>query len=78
MLFFGRVKRRRTKQCTRCGMHFNEDDIACPYCIGKNNHEIIRDIHMKQSEELEKNAKLGRRFALAAVIIAALMVLLWI
>lgn len=66
----------RTKKCTRCGMHYNEDDIACPYCVGMTNEEIISQVHIKNATEREKHAKIGKYFVVAAIVIAMLMLVL--
>jgi hypothetical protein len=57
-----------SKKCMRCGMHYMVSDLTCPYCVGKSNAEIIRDIHIPQSENLEKASKLGKYFIVISII----------
>lgn len=71
------IKRPNTTNCTKCGMQYSEDDIACPYCYGKSNLEIIEDVHLKHAEALEKSALIGKVFSVIAAVLALLLIVLW-
>jgi len=56
-------------------MEFKESEYKCPYCIGKNNAQIISDIHIPHSEQVEKASSVGRQFFYIAIIIGCLLLL---
>lgn len=68
------VKRPETKKCLRCGMLFNEYDIRCPYCIGKSNAEIIRDVHLVKSQQQRRTAKIGYWFITIVVVLLIMLI----
>lgn len=73
MFLYHATKREPTRKCTRCGMEFKESEYKCPYCTGKNNDQIIRDIHIPHSKQLEKTSSTGRQFLYLAIIIGCLL-----
>jgi hypothetical protein len=54
-------------------MEYKESEYKCPYCVGKNNGQIIRDIHIPHSKQLEKTSSTGRTFLYLAIIVGCLL-----
>tara|TARA_B100002049_G_C16021694_1_gene350526 strand:- start:694 stop:936 length:243 start_codon:yes stop_codon:yes gene_type:complete len=63
-----------TTQCMRCGMRYKMDLYECPYCVGKTNGEIIEQIHIPHSEQLDDVNKLGKYFIVIFAVILGLMI----
>jgi uncharacterized Zn finger protein (UPF0148 family) len=61
----------------KCGLEYKEGEIICPYCKGKTNAQIIRDIHIPHSEQLEETSKVGRYFIYITIILACLLITIW-
>ena len=70
------TKREPTCKCMKCGMEYKESEYNCPYCVGKTNAQIVRDIHIPHSEQLEKTSSIGRQFFYVAVIIGCLLLVI--
>jgi ribosomal protein L37E len=62
-----------TKRCNRCGLRYSyEDNEKCPHCGSLSDSEL-RELKKKIETEQAANRRLGVWFALAAIIILALM-----
>jgi uncharacterized protein YbaR (Trm112 family) len=70
-------KREPPCKCNRCGLEYKIEDLVCPYCKGKTNAEIIRDVHFPHSEQIEETTKLGRYFIYITIILGCLFLLLF-
>ncbi len=77
MFLYHSTKREPTCKCQKCGMEYKESEYSCPYCTGKTNAEIIRDIHIPHSEQLEKTSSIGRLFIYITIILACLSLVLF-
>ncbi|WP_144392571.1 hypothetical protein [Pleionea sediminis] len=61
----------RTQVCMRCGMRYKIRIGECRFCKGKSNGEIIEQIHIPYSEELEDSNKLGNYFFIIGILLYA-------
>ena len=77
MFLYHSTKREPTCKCMRCGLKYKESEYTCPHCAGKTNAEIIRDIHIPHSKQLEKTSSIGRQFFYIAIIITCVLLVLF-
>jgi len=76
MFLYHSTKREPTCKCKRCGMEYKESEYKCPYCIGKNKEQIIRDIHIPHSKQLKKTSSIGRMFFYLAIMVGCLLLVI--
>jgi len=67
--------REPTSKCRKCGLEFKDSYSVCPHCAGKNNAQIIRDIHIPHSNQMRENSSIGRQFIYVAIIVGCCLLL---
>ncbi len=66
-----------TTKCNRCGLRYLEEEFTCPHCAGKTNAQIIKELHIPHSEQLEETSGIGRQFFYIAVILGCILLLIF-
>ena len=69
-------RREPTSNCSKCGLQYKISYSVCPHCVGKNNDQIIRDIHIPHSKQVAKHSSMGRQFVYVAIIIGCFLLLI--
>ncbi len=67
--------REPTTNCNKCGLEYKASFSVCPHCVGKNNAQIIRDIHIPHSKQMKENSSIGRQFLYLAIIAGCFLLL---
>ena len=62
-----------TLRCMKCGLSYDANLATCHHCEGKSNAEIIEQLHIPHSEQLDSSETLGKYFYLTAVLIGLLV-----
>ena len=76
MFLFESTRREPTCKCMKCGLEYKESDYTCPHCAGKSRSQIIRDVHIPHSQQLNKIASIGRQFIYISIIIGFVLLAL--
>jgi len=63
---------KRVKKCNRCGLKYPNENTSCNHCEYLNKNEVAI-LKAKFKQQQKKNAKLGKLFLLAMVVLFIFM-----
>lgn len=65
----------KTRFCERCGLRRPDGDDECPHCAELDDTGV-ESLKRRRADQQAGHARLGRQFAIAAVAIAVILMLL--
>ena len=61
-----------TIRCKKCGLSYDFKLSSCNHCEVKANSDIIEELHIPHSEQMESNTKIGKWFFLITILLGVL------